>query len=231
MVSPNSGPPAGRNLQEISSGLFSLILSLRANQDFGDENSLRRRIREYLDGIYAQGLKAGIPREDLEAVAFPLVAFIDETILNSGWDQRDRWAAHPLQLELFGERTAGTRFFEKLEDVRRAGATKRDLLEVYHLCLTLGFQGKFRITGRDELDGIKASVRRELDLRPDDRREVRLSPHGKRPDNPTVGGGDSFPFWRIAGVAGGVVAVMYVVYLVWINQAAGSAEQALRVLQ
>jgi type VI secretion system protein ImpK len=227
MPTPTNASPTGRNLSEISSGLFSLILSLRGNSEYGDEATLRERIREYLDGIYAQGQRAGIRREDLEAAGYPLVAFLDETILSSDWQHRERWRDHPLQLELFGERTAGVRFFERLEEARRGGEATRDLLEVFHLCLTLGFEGRYRVTGREELDGLKRAVRRELNLRPDDLREVRLAPHGKRPDSPTARESDGFPFWRYAAVGGGVVVVLYIVFTFWMNGAAGGALDAL----
>ena len=68
------------------------------------------------------------------------MAFIDERILKSNWLGRAEWMKNPLQLELFGEYTAGENFFTRM----RALLNRREWsasLEVYYLCLGLGFHG------------------------------------------------------------------------------------------
>ena len=147
MDNERSSARSVHSLPDMAATLFSLILSLRTSSNYGSENDLRRKIAGYLDQIDKEGLEAGIAREDLEAVKYPLVAFIDETILNSEWKGRESWREHPLQLDLFGETVAGERFFERLDKVRRAGEGKAELLEIYYLCMALGFEGKYKIAG------------------------------------------------------------------------------------
>jgi type VI secretion system protein ImpK len=219
--------PARRSLQDLSAGLFSLILSLRSSSDYGGEEELRQRILDYLASIEREGLASGIPRQDIEMVKFPLVAFLDETIINSEWPFRENWRNRPLQLELFGEYMAGARFFEYLDRVRRAGPAQRAVLEIYHLCLTLGFEGQYRFAGREQLPGVLAGVRQELGYDPRDRREIRLAPNGKRRDNPTAGMRDTFPFWRVAGIAAGTLVVLFVIFWLWVDRA---LDQALKGL-
>ncbi|MCA9753117.1 MAG: DotU family type IV/VI secretion system protein, partial [Gemmatimonadetes bacterium] len=102
-----SGARSVQSLPDLASSLFSLILSLRGSSAYGSEADLRGRINEYLERIEKEGREAGIAREDLEAVKYPLIAFIDETILNSDWDGRERWRERPLQLDHYGEVVAG----------------------------------------------------------------------------------------------------------------------------
>jgi type VI secretion system protein ImpK len=135
------------SLPDLAASLFSLILSLRTSAAYGREDELRSRINEYLGRIDREGRDAGIAREDIEAAKFPLVAFIDETILNSNWEGRERWREHPLQLDLYRETVAGERFFERLEKIRAKGEAKADLLQIYWLCLVLGFEGKYKLLG------------------------------------------------------------------------------------
>jgi type VI secretion system protein ImpK len=137
-----------RSLPDLAGSLLSLILSLRSSKISGQETELRARIGEYLDRIDREGQRAGIARDDLEEAKFPLVAFIDETILNSDWSGRDQWMERPLQLELYGETVSGEKFFDRMERVRRGGEAKSDLLEIYYLCLALGFEGKYKILGQ-----------------------------------------------------------------------------------
>ncbi len=212
-----------RSLQDLATGLFSLVISLRGSGSYGGEDALRRRILGDLAGIDREGAAAGFGRDEIEAVKFPLIAFIDEVILASGWEHRERWRDRPLQYELFGDRMAGARFFENLARLRRGGDAQRDLLEVYHLCLTLGFEGQFKVTGREQLPPLIAEVRRELGYDPRDAREVRLAPNGKRRDNPVGGAQARFPIWIAVAGAGLLLVIVYVVLQVSIHGAARGA--------
>ncbi len=217
-----------RSLQDLATGLFGVILSLRDSSNYGSEDALRQSIRSHLAGLEREGLEAGFGRDDIEAVKYPLVAFIDETILGSNWDHRELWRANPLQHQLFGDRLAGTRFFTNLAEVRRGGDAKHDLLEIYHLCLTLGFEGQYRVAGREQLRPLVDEIRRELGYDPRDRREIRLAPNGKRRDNPAGGAAGGFPlWWAVAGGAGGLL-VLYVILRLMIG---GAAHKALALLR
>ena len=46
---------------------------------------------------------------------------------------------------------AGEGFFEKVEALRGDVKQNLDVLEVYHLCLALGFEGKFSLGQKDQL--------------------------------------------------------------------------------
>jgi type VI secretion system protein ImpK len=205
-----------RSLQDLATGLFGLVISLReSGGGYGSEAELRQRILGTLGGLEREAAAAGYGRDDVEGLKFPLVAFIDEVILASNWEHRERWRDRPLQYELFGDRMAGARFFENLARIRRGGDAQRDLLEVYHLCLTLGFEGQYKVTGREALLPLVAEVRRELDTR-----EVRLAPNGKRRDNPVGGLQARFPIWIVAGGAGLLLIVLYVILQISIHGAA-----------
>jgi type VI secretion system protein ImpK len=211
-------------LQQLTSGIFSLVMTLRQTGRYGQEPELRDRLRRYLDTMEQHGLRSGYTQGDLTEVKFPLVAFIDEVILGSDWEHRERWRDRPLQLDLFGERTAGQRFFTRLEELRREGSSRREVLEIYHLCLTLGFAGSYRISGLQALQPVIDALRRDLGHDAGDRREVRLAPNGL----PRGGARqeialDSGPFWLRWGIAAGATALLYLAFWLWVNQAAGRA--------
>jgi type VI secretion system protein ImpK len=84
---------------------------------------------------------------------------------------------------MFGYADAGVVFFEKLEQFRsrRDSEQLADILEVYLLCLLLGFEGRYS-GRRGELDGIVERLRMRLDhIR---RRGNELSPSGVLPHTP-----------------------------------------------
>ncbi|HMB69657.1 MAG TPA: type IVB secretion system protein IcmH/DotU [bacterium] len=219
-----------QTLPDLASSLFSLTLSLRASSGYGSEPELRARIGEYLDRIDQQGHEAGIPREDLEAAKFPLIAFIDETILNSHWESRDVWRERPLQLDRYGETVAGERFFERLDKLRAQGPAKAELLEIYYLCLALGFEGKYKILGKDKLRALVEEVRRDLGYsRPLSGKEP-ISPHGRRKETRRSSAEDAFPWMRVGAIClGSLVGVFLILYFV-IGHRASAALQKLGTL-
>jgi type VI secretion system protein ImpK len=66
-------------------------------------------------------------------------------------------------LSLFGSQLAGYRFFEILEQIRSKGKERLASLEVFHYCLLLGFQGKYRLESIESLNHLVARVGDEID--------------------------------------------------------------------
>lgn len=80
-----------------------------------------------------------------KATLFAFVALVDETLLFSPWVGQSDWQDQPLEVRLFGSRSAGDRLplaIRRLLQERDPSA--RDLANVYLQCLILGFQGRLR---------------------------------------------------------------------------------------
>ncbi len=107
-------------------------------------------------------LTAALAEIDDDDARYALVAALDEGIQFTGKAHQLGWDIQPLQSALFGERNAGVRFFERLDKVRRRGPEARPVLEVFHLCLCLGFQGRYRMGPPDELARLMAELAAEL---------------------------------------------------------------------
>jgi type VI secretion system protein ImpK len=219
-----------QSLPDLASGLFSLILSLRTSAAYGAESDLRKKIGEYLDRMDSEGHLAGVAREDLEAAKFPLVAFIDETILNSHWEGREAWRERPLQLDKYGETVAGERFFERLERLRAQGEAKAELLEIYYLCLSLGFEGKYKILGKEKLRALIDDLRRELGYSRPLSGRVPISPHGRRKEVRRSSNERSFPILQVAAISIGGLVVVWLIFFFVMGHLEGSALQKLGTL-
>jgi type VI secretion system protein ImpK len=204
-----------RKLTDLCSDAFFLIFHIHSGQDPGRQENLRKEIGLMVEEIDRQGNRCGYAEEDLKAAKYALLALIDETILNSPLPFKDQWAERPLQLEYFGEHMAGERFFDLLERVRQKGARKTDLLETFCIILLLGFQGKYKLRGREELDRLIQDVVAEVTkyrggVAP-------LSPHGRIPDEPVERQSNAFPRWVWLTGAGAVALVLFVfVIFKWI---------------
>src|SRR5690554_713768 len=135
----NFGEDGGR-LADVYAPCFTLTLQLRAGHEFGDAEVLRGRIKALLEKTRREAARTGLAPEDVREAEFALVAFLDETLLSSDWSQKDRWLARPLQLELFNRYDAGEEFFLRLDGLRANPSLHAEVLEVYYLCMALGFK-------------------------------------------------------------------------------------------
>lgn len=77
---------------------------------------------------------------EFDAALFAVLAWADETLLAGSWAGASNWQRHLLQRQYFGTSTAGVAFFTRLDDLR---SEQHDVREVYALCLSLGFRGRF----------------------------------------------------------------------------------------
>ena len=111
---------------------------------------LKRRIGALLDDMSRRCLELGVPKRDLDDARYALVAFIDEQLFRASWAGRQEWMLEPLQLVYFNENTAGEGFFVRLDALEREPA-RLQVLEIFYLCLALGFQGKFAVRGGEGL--------------------------------------------------------------------------------
>ena len=112
-------------------------------------------------------LKAGMERaKDLDYTGeinqkafFAVVALLDESILKLESSSFSEWARRPLQEEMFGHNRAGNVFFEYLRDLlaRQDSAEIADCLEVYCLCLLLGFRGQYALASREDWGGSRSA--------------------------------------------------------------------------
>jgi type VI secretion system protein ImpK len=118
-----------------------------------DAATFRHHILEGLKGADQQARGQGYTAEDIKLAVFAVVAFVDESVLNLRNEVFADWPRRPLQEELFGHHIAGEIFFKNLQELltRNDSQELADVLEVYHLCLLLGFAGRYSLGGRGEL--------------------------------------------------------------------------------
>jgi type VI secretion system protein ImpK len=166
-----------RKLLEIFSSFFLVILHLRSTNELGDASALRQKIKGHLDQCDQLAGKYGFPRDAVHNAKFALIAFLDEAIITSDWVHKEKWLSFPLQLELFNINDAGEKFFDLLDTLRQFPKSGSDLLEIYYLCLALGFKGKYQIYEQDKLRKLIEELHLEL-THLNSRAFEGISPHG-----------------------------------------------------
>lgn len=218
-----------RRLSEIFAPCFTLILQLRASRHYGDPEVLRKRIKELLERSEREGQRAGIDSEDLRTVKFALVAFVDETILASEWPQKEYWLARPLQLELYNRFDAGEEFFVRLEGLRTRPKENVEVLEVYYLCLALGFKGQYQIHGQEQLRILIEDIYAQLARIPGMTSNV-LAPNGRPRDQIATEVKSKLPAWVIVAFAATIGLIVYLYLYIDIGNVAGEVSRSIQQL-
>lgn len=112
--------------------------------------TVKGEIDRLISESYRHCETGGFPPEDYDMARFAVFAWIDEAILNSGWQGKGRWQGELLQRVHYQTTDAGERFYERLNTV---SLQQRDVREVYYLCLAMGFTGRHCHPGDEFLLG------------------------------------------------------------------------------
>ena len=151
-----------RTLVDLMYEGFYLLFLLKNRNPPQDAPAFTVRIKQFLDKFEREARKLNISPDDIYAAKYAFCAATDETILASQFNIRSDWERQPLQLIFFGEQLAGENFFTMLESLREQGARRLQALEVFHLCLLLGFQGKYMLEGPEKLSYLTARLGDEI---------------------------------------------------------------------
>jgi len=217
------------NLAFVFQEVLTVGERLRANrQAVSDSNSFRQQIREALKMADNEGRKRGYTADDIQLSIFAVVAFLDESILNLRNPIFAEWPRQPLQEEMFGHHVAGEIFFQNLQKIlgRDDSQETADLLEVYHLCLLLGFAGRYSLSGKGELRSIITTVGDKI-------RRIRqastdLSPAWALPNEKVQTGGYDPWIKRLMYSSIGCFVfalVLFILYKVFLSSGVGSLER------
>jgi type VI secretion system protein ImpK len=151
-----------KTLVELLHDGFYLLFMLRTRNSPKDAGLFRTSIQVMLTEFEKNARKLRISADDVHSAKYAFCALVDEIVLSSHFNIRDEWERQPLQLAFFGDQLAGENFFIKLEELRNKGPAHIQALEVFHLCLLLGFQGKYILEGPEKLTYLVSRLGEEI---------------------------------------------------------------------
>lgn len=201
-----AAPPA---LADLCGDLLAFALQLKRSSDPGDAELLRQKIDEQFRALETKARQSDVPAEDVQQAKYAIAAFVDEMILTSSWPLKDSWADKPLQLAYFNDFAAGEEFYNKIDALR--GAKRNGVLEVYYLCLALGFRGKYvDLQGMEKKKVLMDTMLREIrGAAPAAAGTGGLSPSWQPPDA-LPGIVKNFPAWFVAACCGLFIILLFI---------------------
>lgn len=196
-VTPTQAPAT---LLDLMYDGFYLLFLLRSKHPPTDAEGFRERIKQFLTQFERGATRLHAPADDIYACKYAFCATVDEAVLMSSFRVREAWQRQPLQLQFFGEQLAGEQFFVKLEELRRQGHARLQVLEVFHMCLLLGFQGKYLMEGSEKLNFLTSRLGDEIAHLKGKR--AAFAPHWAAPDRIAHQLKHEVPMWVLASVFG-----------------------------
>ena len=194
-----------------ASDLLSLVVNLRhRTQNQQQLPALREQLKSALQVFEANALRAGIEGSQMMKARYVLCTVADEAVVTTGWGSESAWSQMSLLSRFHNETFGGEKVFQLLEQVSKDPVKNLSLLELIYLCLSLGFEGKFRIVARGslELEAIRDALYRQIrHLRGDVPRE--LSPHWQGPGERGIRLVRRLSGWVLAAFTLGCLAMMY----------------------
>lgn len=143
-------PARTENLALLYQEMFTVIVRVRSNRQVAtDATSFRVNMKAAVKNAEQQALAKGYRQEEIRLATFAVVAFLDESVLTYRSLISADWQREPLGQEFFGSHLAGELFFQGLDRLLKAQDSPHvaDALEVYLLCLLLGYRGKYGLAG------------------------------------------------------------------------------------
>jgi type VI secretion system protein ImpK len=196
--SRNAAGSAPTSLVDIMYEGFYALFLLKNGCGPQDKAAFADNMTRFLGDVDRNAKALGVPADDVTAAKYAFCAAVDEIILRSDYDIREAWETRPLQLRLFGDQLAGEHFFQRLEDLRAKGVVHLQALEVFHVCLLLGFEGRFALDGKDKLAYLTARLGDEIARMRGKSRG--FAPHTERPDQIVHKLGSDLSLWALSMV-------------------------------
>ncbi|MBH0237510.1 type VI secretion system protein TssL, long form, partial [Methylobrevis albus] len=198
-------------IMRAASGLLLLLGRLRASLSRGHHAQLMDQVAQAVAQFEVDVRAAGVSPEQTVVAKYALCATADDIVQNLPGDDRHLWTQYSMLARYFGERTGGVRFFSELDRAKANPALNHHLLELFHACLCLGFEGVHRTSqaGAGALQQIRRDVYETI-RRVRDKTIEDLSPHWRGQLLGAVKRGLSVPVWSVAVFAG---VLLFAVYL------------------
>jgi type VI secretion system protein ImpK len=192
---------------------FLMIFMLRNGHPPQSASLFGEKVKHFIAQVVREAHALKIPDIDISEAKYAFCAAVDEAILYSEFPTKDEWLLSPLQLTLFGDQLAGNNFFVRLDELRSSGPARIQSIEVFYMCLLLGFKGKYIFEGKDKHQYYILKLGQEI-ARMRGRRPG-FAPHAPIPDRVVHALKNDLPIWAIgtALIFLGVMAFLGISFL------------------
>ena len=142
----------GNPLIELASPLLRLALHLRQEFEPLSEAELYRLVSDEILAMEPQLVHQGFGRQTISDFRYLLCCVLDEAVMSQPWGSCGVWSSHSLLTRFHQQSWGGEQFFVRLQEYMSHPTEHQELLQFAHLCLHLGYEGRYRIQPQGETD-------------------------------------------------------------------------------
>jgi len=237
---PRQAPPAQIDLKPLARlnplinaalPILDLVVQIKNRAVHNNVEHLRDRVVAEINAFERRITPLGLSPNTIRAARYALCATIDDVVLNTPWGSRSVFAQRSMVGSFHNEVVGGDRFWELVNQLKKDAAVNLDLLELLYCCISLGFEGKYRVMqrGASELLLVREDLYRVIRNNRGDF-ERSLSPHWQGVAKKHRGLAMLIPNWVVAVVALGVLALAYTIFIFLLNSRSDAVYEALSTL-
>ena len=138
---------AANPLLAAANPLLMMLQTLRAANPPGNVIDLRNKLIDTVKEFDAACARQHTPELERNIANYALCAVVDECVQMTPWGGTANWAQQSLLIHFHRENWGGEKFFEILNRIAATPAKYQSLLELFYVCLALGFMGRFHLEG------------------------------------------------------------------------------------
>lgn len=148
------------SLVQAASTLIAVFEKTRQSMTHPNVGGLHQRLIHEIKAFEERARNLGIRQEIILSARYLLCSVLDEAVLNTPWGSESAWAQRTLLTVFHSETSGGEKSFLILDRMLQSPAENLDIIELFYIFLSLGFEGKYRLIGRgrDGLDQIKEEL-------------------------------------------------------------------------
>mgnify|MGYP000125202440 CR=1 FL=1 len=178
--------------------------SVRDPSLFRDET-----VRQIRDFEWRCG-QQGIDEESILYARYILCTVLDEFATKTPWGGNGVWSSQSLLSQFHDETGGGEKFFQILEHLQTQPATYLPVLELMYISMSLGFEGKYSLENRGnvEIENLRDNLFHLMRLQRGEA-ERDLSPHWQGVSEKRYTLMKHIPVWVFSALAGVVLLVLY----------------------
>lgn len=189
--------------------LLLLLSNVRIARQVPQVAPLMDSVVKGIDTFEATLRGNGTSDEQVRTAKYIVCATADDIVQNLPSTDRLLWTQYSMLSRYFQMRDSGVGFFDELAKLRTNPTLNFDLLSLMHACLSLGFEGKFRVAGGDvPLQQTRRDLYQMLrNLK--SRTTADIGPHWRGQDIPPEHVRRSVPLWAIGCGALGLLLLSF----------------------
>ena len=137
-------------LEQAASRLIPLLVTIRASHSHPAPDQLRNQLIRELDSFKTNARDILDDPKQVTQASYVMCTALDEAAMNTPLGHASNWSQHNLLSTFHNEVAGGERFFTLLKGLGKNPKENIQLLELMYLCLSLGYEGSYRLAANGQ---------------------------------------------------------------------------------